>query len=63
MSDHLIELPRLPRILREEHGVPAPYPRVWRAVTDGLIPAERTGRRWFVRERDLPLIARTLAER
>ena len=30
---------------------------------DGRVPALKVGREWFVRERDLPLVARALAPR
>ena len=44
-----------------EHGATVSYPRLWRAVCDGRIPAERVGRQWFINPDDLPVIAEAFA--
>jgi hypothetical protein len=46
--------------LRESFGISAAYTVLWRAATEGRIPAIRHGSRWFVLEDDLPSIANTL---
>lgn len=51
-----------PAALRQEFNVTVPYPRIWRAVVDGRIPATREGRRWYLDTADLPEIADTLAK-
>jgi hypothetical protein len=61
MSNNFIPLPEVPRHLREE-GVAASYHTVWRRATEGQIPVERIGGRFFVRLDDLPQIARTLTK-
>jgi hypothetical protein len=36
---------------------PVTYPRLWRALLEGKIPAERKGGRWMVSESALPIAA------
>jgi hypothetical protein len=43
--------------LRESFGINPPYIMLWRAATEGRIPALRHGSRWFVLEGDLARIA------
>lgn len=50
----------LPRALRAE-GIETTYNVVWRAASEGRIPAERHGKRWFVKASDLPLIVSAFA--
>jgi hypothetical protein len=61
MSSNFIALPEVPRHLRNE-GVATNYHRVWRWATNGLIPVERIGGRFFVNMADLPEIARTFTK-
>ena len=42
------------------HGLATTYHRLWVAIIAGHVPAERVGKRWHVREADLPIIAKTL---
>lgn len=53
-------LGELPRELRKLEVV-INYQRAWRAVSDGRIPAERVGGRYFINRADLPEIAATFA--
>lgn len=54
-------LPLLSRRLAERTGGPAPSYRVcYRAIVDGLIPAEKVGREWHVADADLPMAERVL---
>ena len=57
-----IKLSELPRRLRDEFDVFVPYRKLYIAVLDGVIPAERdaSGARWIVDADDLPEIAKTL---
>ena len=48
-------LPSLSRKFAERTGRPAPgYNRCRRAILDGVIPAQKIGREWFVADADLP---------
>ena len=48
-------LPSLSRKFAERTGQPAPgYNRCRRAILDGVIPAQKIGREWFVADADLP---------
>ena len=58
MTDN-ITLTDAPRALRA-HGCETSYSRLWRAVVAGQVPAERVGKKWHVREADLPIIAQIL---
>ncbi len=51
-----ISMTDMPRALREL-GVEASYNLCWRAAVEGRIPAERMGRRWYVKADDLPRVA------
>ena len=57
-----IKLSEVPRRLRDELGVSVSYRRLYTAVLDGIVPAERdaSGSRWIVNPDDLPEIAETL---
>lgn len=44
-------------VLRQKFGVAVSYQRLWRAATEGAIPATRMGSRWFVFRSDLAAIA------
>ena len=57
-----IKLSELPRRLRDEFGEAVSYRRLYTAVLDGIVPAERdaSGSRWLVDADDLPEIAQTL---
>lgn len=57
-----IPLPHAPRAL-QAHGCSVSYIRLWRAVVEGQVPAERAGGRWMLHPADLPTIAKTLAAR
>ena len=51
----------LPRKLAERTGkAPPAYNRCYRAVLDGLVPAEKVGREWRVADSDLPVAERVL---
>ncbi len=65
MTDTKIKLSELPRHLRDEFGVSVTYRRVYTAVLDGTVPAERdgSGARWLVDADDLPEIAETLGRK
>ena len=58
MTDN-IPLTDVPRALAA-HGLATTYQRLWRAVVAGQVPAERVGKKWHVREADLPIIAQIL---
>ena len=58
MTDN-IPLTDAPRALRA-HGCETSYQRVWGAVVSGQVPAERVGKRWYVRAADLAVIAQIL---
>ena len=60
-----IKLSEVPRRLRDEFGVAVSYRRVYTAVLDGTVPAERdaSGSRWIVDADDLPEIAETLGRK
>lgn len=63
IDEQLIASTQLPRELRDLNatGRPVPrYPRLWQAMVDGEIPAERINGRWFVRKTDLAAIASLL---
>ena len=61
-STNTIKLSEVPRHLRNEFGVAVTYRRLYTAVLDGIIPAERdaSGTRWLIDKDDLPEIAETL---
>ena len=61
MSGNYLTLTELPRRLREE-GVAVNYHTVWKRATNGQIPVERIGGRFFVAVADLPEIARILSK-
>ena len=65
MTDTKIRLSELPRRLRDEFGVAVSYRRVYSAVLDGIVPAERdgSGARWLVDADDLTAIAETLGRK
>jgi hypothetical protein len=43
-------------------GTPVTYRALWGAVVEGRIPAERVGKRWFIRDTDLKSIAQTFTQ-
>ena len=51
-----ISITDLPRELRAQK-IDTTYNAVWRAASEGRIPAERHGKRWFVKASDLPKVA------
>ena len=51
-----VPLTDLPRTLRA-YGVETSYPRCWRAVVAGDVPAQRDGAKWRIAEADLLVIA------
>lgn len=55
-SDELDLTEALPE-LRALHGSRISYQRLWLAVVEGRVPARREGKRWRVRQSDLPAIA------
>ncbi len=65
MTDTRIKLSELPRRLRDEFGIVVSYRRLYTAVLDGIVPAERdgSGTRWLVDADDLPEIAETLGSK
>ena len=60
-----VKLSEVPRRLRHEFGVSISYRRVYSAVLDGIVPAEKdaSGSRWLVDPNDLPEIAEALGGR
>jgi len=54
-----IKLPEVTRHLRDDFGVSVSYRRLYTAVLDGIVPAEKdaSGSRWLVDADDLPKIA------
>lgn len=58
-----VKLSDLPRRLRDEFGVTVSYRRLYSAVLDGLVPAERdaSGSRWLIDAADLSDIAKSFA--
>jgi hypothetical protein len=59
MQDSTIPLTDTPCALAA-HGLSTTYQRLWVAIVAAQVPAERVGKRWHVREADLPIIAETL---
>lgn len=55
-----IPIGMLPRELRN-HGVVVGYNIIWRAATDGRIPAHKVGARWYVDCADISDIASAFA--
>jgi len=57
-----IPLPHCPRELRVLTGCPVlgGYPRIYKLVLAGTIPAEQENGRWYLNRNDLPLIASSL---
>ncbi|MCC5968405.1 MAG: hypothetical protein JJU15_00475 [Pararhodobacter sp.] len=55
-----ISITDLPRALRNR-GIEVTYNAIWLAATEGRIPAEKQGKRWFVKADDLPLVADAFA--
>ena len=62
MPKETIILPEVPRYLRKEFEVKVSYRRVYTAVLNGDIPAEKddTGTRWKIKVDDLPEIAKAM---
>ena len=60
MSTQKIKLSELPRLLKHEFGLAVSYRRVYSAVLDGIVPAERdaSGNRWLIKSDDMPEIAK-----
>jgi len=58
MTDN-ITLTDAPRALAA-HGLATTYQRLWVAVVAGQVPGVRVGKKWHVREADLPIIAQIL---
>ena len=48
------------RALRDRHGRMVTYQRVYLAVVQGDVPAQKRGRVWRMRRGDLPLLAAAL---
>lgn len=61
-SNDRIGLAHAPRELKQMtgHTVPGGYPRFYRMVLAGLIPAEQENGRWYLNRADLPQIAASL---
>jgi hypothetical protein len=49
------------RRVRREHGQAVAYSRVWRALCEGAVEAEKIRGRWVIRERDVPALAAALS--
>jgi hypothetical protein len=58
MTDN-IPLTDAPRALRA-YGLSTTYNALWTAIVAGQVPAERVGKRWYVRAADLAIIAQIL---
>jgi hypothetical protein len=54
--DEKLTLTDLPRALRDM-GLDVSYRRIWVAVTEGRVPAEKHGKRWMIKRADLPAVA------
>ena len=54
-----IPLTDAPRALRA-YGLSTTYNALWIAIVAGRVPAERVGKRWYVRAADLAVIAQIL---
>ena len=54
-----IPLTDAPRALRA-YGLSTTYNALWTAIVAGQVPAERVGKRWYVRAADLAIIAQIL---
>ena len=61
MQDSTLTLTDAPRALAA-HGLATTYHRLWVAIIAGQVPGVRVGKRWHVREADLPIIAKTLTK-
>ena len=58
ITDDMLPLPAVPRALAPYPGGPTvTYGRLYAAVTNGVLPAERIGARWFLKRSDLPAVA------
>ena len=64
MTETKIKLSEVPRRVREEFGVPISYRRLYNAVLDGIVPAEKdaSGSRWLVDADNLSKIAEAFGE-
>ena len=62
MQDSTLTLTDAPRALAA-YGCETSYQRLWGAAIEGRIPVARIGRRLFVQEADLALIADRLSSR
>ncbi len=62
---HKIKLSEIPRRLRDQFDVSVSYRRLYTAVLDGIVPAERdaSGSRWLIDADDLPKIASALGSK
>ena len=60
MPTQRIKLSEVPRLLKDEFGLAVSYRRVYSAVLDGIVPAERdaSGNMWLIRSDDMPEIAK-----
>jgi hypothetical protein len=61
MPETTLPLTDTPRALAAL-GTPVTYRALWGAVVEGRIPAERVGKRWFIRDTDLKSIAQTFTQ-
>jgi hypothetical protein len=59
---NFLSLTAVPLHLHEQ-GVTVTYNQIWRAATEGRIPAERVGGRLFVKTDDLAKVASVFAPR
>ncbi len=62
MTNTKIKLSEVPRRLRDQFDVSVSYRRLYTAVLDGIVPAEREDSvsRWLIDTNDLPEIAKTI---
>ena len=65
MTDNMVSLVEIPRILREEYDIAATYRQLYGWILDGRIPAtkEIPSGRWMVRSSEVPFIAESISPR
>ena len=56
----MLDLPEVTREIRRSYDTPVPHSRVWRAVVEGDVPAEKHGRQWYVAVEHIPQLAAAL---
>jgi hypothetical protein len=59
-SEFNLVIHEVTRRMRHDYGRPVVYPRIWRAICEGAVEAEKVNGRWMIREADVPVLAEAL---